>query len=262
MTLVESVGEKVHQEDLRQVRKTLNKEGYAKCERDDAPRKEGAAYLQMDGMMVQTGEDGWKEIRNGILFAEDQRVKVDKHHHWIQNKTCFSVFNRPKNSLEAFKRRATTEACLFCFGSYEKPVIIGDGAKWIWDYADTYHPNAIQILDYYHASEYLGNALSSISADKRVKTKLFKKLEAGKVPWIIEYLKKQDQTQEIIDCHRYFTNHQNRMNYEEYIKQGLIIGSGAMESTHRTLIQSRMKQAGMALEKEKCSIDSVRKSWI
>lgn len=259
LTLVETVGEKVSAEDLRLVRNTLNKEGFIKRESNDAPRKEGAAYLQMDGMMVQTREEGWKEIRNGILFAEDQRVKMDKHHHWIQNKTCFSVFNRHKNSLMAFKRRATTEASRFGFERYDKPVIIGDGAKWIWDYADTYHPDAIQILDYYHASEYLGNALSSIDASEREKAGLFKKLEDGEVPSVLEWLKKQTQTTEVVDCHRYFTNHQSRMNYAEYKRQGLVIGSGAIESAHRTLIQARMKQAGMHWKKKNVqSIASVR----
>lgn len=259
LTLVESVGEKVHEEDIRFVRNTLDKEGFVKREPTDAPRKKGAAYLQMDGMMVQTREEGWKEIRNGILFAEDQRLKVDKHHYWIQHKICFSVFNRHKNSLEAFKRRATAEASHFGFERYDKPVIIGDGAKWIWEYADMYHPYAIQILDYYHASSYLGLALSSINAGKREKTKLFKKLENGKVKRVIEYLAKQTQTKEIIDCSRYFTNHQNRMNYAAYKKQGLVIGSGAIESTHRTLIQSRMKQAGMHWKKKNVqSIASIK----
>lgn len=259
LTLVESVGRKVHEEDLHIIRKTLNEDGFAKLESDEAPPKKGAAYLQMDGMMVQTREEGWKEIRNGVLFTEDQRVELDKHHRWIRSKTCFSVFNRHKNSLEAFKRRATTEAFRFGFERFETPVIIGDGAKWIWDYAETYHPNAIQILDYYHASEYLGNAMSSIDATKREKNKLFKKLEDGEVTCIIAHLEKQTQTKEIIDCQRYFTNHVNRMNYAEYRKKGLVIGSGAIESTHRTLIQSRMKQAGMHWKKKNVqSIASVR----
>ena len=260
--IVESVGEKVRSEDLRLVRNTLDKEGFAKPTKSDAPRKEGAAYLQMDGMMVQTREEGWKEIRNGILFAADQRLELDKHHRWIRSKTCFSVFNRHKNSLEAFKRRATTEAWRFGFERYEKPVIVGDGAKWIWDYADTCHPNAIQILDYYHASEYLGNALSSVGAARREKSELFKRLEDGKVKGVVEYLKRQTRTKEIVDCQRYFTNHAKRMNYSEYRKQGLAIGSGAIESAHRTLIQSRMKQAGMHWKKKNVqSVASVRAGY-
>lgn len=259
LTLVESIGRKVHAEDQRLVRKLTNQEGFAKNDREHQPQKPGVAYLQMDGMMVQTREEGWKEIRNGILFSEDQRVEIDRHHRWIQNKSCFSVFNRHRNSLEAFKRRATTEAYQYGFERYEKAVIIGDGAKWIWDYADTHHPNAIQILDYYHASEYLGRALSSINTLERVKARLFIKLEDGEVSDIIKYLKEQTRTKEVIDCHRYFKNHQTRMNYGEYREQGFDIGSGAIESTHRTLIQSRMKQAGMHWKKKNVqSIASVR----
>lgn len=43
----------------------------------------------------------------------------------------------------------------------------------------------------------------------------------------------------------YYRKNENRMNYFEYLKMGCgIIGSGAIESTHRTLVQKRMKQSG------------------
>lgn len=259
LTTVESAGKAVHEEDLLMVRGLLNKEGFVKQPEVSEIKKTGAAYLQMDGMMVQTREDGWKEIRNGILFSEDKRVETDKNHNWIQEKICFSLFNRNKNSLEAFKRRATAEAFHFGFEQYEKPVIIGDGAKWIWDYADEHHPEAIQILDYYHACEYLGAALGSIKISEKKKESVFDKLLEGKVVAIIAFLKTQKKTKEITDCIRYYSNHQMRMRYQLYIDQGLDIGSGAIESTHRTLIQSRMKQAGMHWKKKNVqSVASVR----
>lgn len=34
-------------------------------------------------------------------------------------------------------------------------VFIGDGAKWIWNRADDFYSDAVQILDYYHAAEHL-----------------------------------------------------------------------------------------------------------
>lgn len=260
LSLVESVGKQVHSEDLNMVRETLDKQGFVK-EAKSTPvvNQPDTAYLQMDGMMVQTREDGWKEIRNGLLFSQDQKIKVDNHHHWIQEKTCFSIFNRNKNSLEAFKRRATAEAHHFGFDQYEKPVIIGDGAKWIWDYADEYHPQAIQILDYFHACEYLGTGLVSIETGKKKKKSLFNKLKAGKIKEIIEFMEKQKQTKEIKDCIRYFGNNLNRMNYGRYAELGLDVGSGAIESTHKTMIQSRMKQAGMHWKKKNVqSIASVK----
>ncbi len=38
---------------------------------------------------------------------------------------------------------------------YRNMVILGDGAKWIWRWAEDNYPGAIQILDYYHAKEKL-----------------------------------------------------------------------------------------------------------
>lgn len=43
----------------------------------------------------------------------------------------------------------------------------------------------------------------------------------------------------------YYSKNKNRMQYQEYVKFGCgIIGSGAIEAAHRTLIQKRMKQSG------------------
>jgi hypothetical protein len=43
---------------------------------------------------------------------------------------------------------------------------------------------------------------------------------------------------------RYLENNRKRMNYPEFIKRRLLIGSGAIESAHRTVIQKRLKLAG------------------
>lgn len=49
------------------------------------------------------------------------------------------------------------------------------------------------------------------------------------------------------------------MQYGQYKEQGLAIGSGAIESKHRTLVQCRMKQAGMNWNKKHIqSVASVR----
>ena len=40
------------------------------------------------------------------------------------------------------------------------------------------------------------------------------------------------------------------MNYPEYLKKNLLIGSGAIESAHRTVLQKRMKQSGQRWSKK------------
>ncbi len=43
----------------------------------------------------------------------------------------------------------------------------------------------------------------------------------------------------------YYSNNKDRMRYQDFAKTGCgIIGSGAIESAHRTLVQKRMKQSG------------------
>ena len=34
-------------------------------------------------------------------------------------------------------------------------IFLGDGAVWIWNLFSRYYPNAIQIVDWYHAEEHL-----------------------------------------------------------------------------------------------------------
>jgi len=42
----------------------------------------------------------------------------------------------------------------------------------------------------------------------------------------------------------YLTTNKKRINYGEYIKQGLLIGSGAIEAAHRDVLQKRLKLSG------------------
>ena len=170
-TYVKHIGKAISVDEKEMVSKTIDSDGYVKekilkkefsasCE---SPKKTGAAYMQLDGTMVQTREEQWKEVRNGLIFSQKDMLQVDKHHKKIANKVYFSTFNHKDTSLQQFKNRATQVAHDFEFHRYEKPVVLGDGARWIWDYVDQCHPDAIQILDYYHANEYLGNAFKSLT---------------------------------------------------------------------------------------------------
>ena len=45
----------------------------------------------------------------------------------------------------------------------------------------------------------------------------------------------------------YFEGHRGRMHYGKYRKRVMTIGSGAIESVHKWVIQARFKQAGMVV---------------
>ena len=278
-TYVKHVGRAIAESEKKTVLNMVGSDGYIKnWDQDQEPvsltpetqpkKKPGAAYLQLDGAMVHTREEGWKEVRNGLLFRAKDVAQTDKNHREILVKQYFTVFNNQDTSLQQFKDRATQAAYDFGFHHHEYPVIVSDGARWIWDYASQCHPDAIQILDYFHASEYLGKAFSSLKLEdktqlQQTKDRWFEWLWNGQINTIISALLSQNQTQEVLDCIRYFKNNQGRMRYKYYRDLGLQIGSGAIESAHRIIIHCRMKQSGMHWNKDNVqSIASLRASYL
>lgn len=249
---VEEIGNKINQKEDENLQKSFNEDGYFKEYQECLPKDQiqDTAYLMMDGSMVFTREEGWKETRLGILFTGKSMYQPDQYHRVIARKKYFGCHNKNEKSLDQFHKQATYEAYQFGFQNYKHRVILGDGAHSIWEYASAEHPGCIQILDYYHAGEYLGVALNALkydSVDKKeeINQQQFDLLWDGKVNQIISFLNKQSAFKEVTDCIRYFTYHKKRMKYAEYRNLGFEIGSGAIESAHKIVIQSRMKQAGM-----------------
>jgi len=251
--LVEGVGSAIAKSEDDRVSELIDENGYVKFDIIEEQKEQiidDTAYMMMDGSMVQTRELKWKEVKNGVLFLQSDNIQADKHHKQITDKKYFSVFNNGESSLKKFTRRTTQEAHEFGFHLYQRQVILGDGAPWIWDYAGMYHPDAIQILDYYHAAEYLGLALLAVNfedenIEKEQRKNLKDQLWDGQIRPIISFLERQNNAKAITDCIRYFENNIERMSYGKYRGRGLDIGSGAIESAHRTIVQTRMKQSGM-----------------
>lgn len=48
----------------------------------------------------------------------------------------------------------------------------------------------------------------------------------------------------------YYTKNKKRMSYSIFLKRGFLIGSGAIESAHRTVLQQRMKLSGQRWTKK------------
>jgi len=108
------------------------------------------------------------------------------------------------------------------------------GGAGIWDTIDELLPSTrtrkvTQILDWCHAVSYLWKMANVIQRLKR--------LQRGKSGTLFD---------EIRRCLDYLEEHRGRMHYPQYRKAGMTIGSGAIESVHKWVIQARCKQAGMA----------------
>ncbi|MFT6809356.1 MAG: hypothetical protein ACJA01_002593 [Saprospiraceae bacterium] len=120
------------------------------------------------------------------------------------------------------------------------------------------YPNAIQILDFYDAMEHIGGYLKEVRRKKNEINKLMGKIggilkEKG-IESTMRYLenitrKTQKQIEQYEKLITYMSNNKTKMNYPDYISKNFIIGSGAIESAHRTVLQKRMKQSGQRWSK-------------
>lgn len=141
----------------------------------------------------------------------------------------------------------------------KKIVCLGDGAAWIWNNFELTFPNAIQILDFYHASEYVMKMAGQIHPEDEEKAKaLYQKWKAGmkknspkKLISEARLLLSQHpewsklRRDEIESKISYLESHASRTNYGEYRTQGYFIGSGVIEAGCKTVVGGRLKQSGM-----------------
>ena len=123
--------------------------------------------------------------------------------------------------------------------------MIADGAAWIWRLADTYLPNSLQIVDYYHACQHLAQAAQVLfPAQQAQQTTWLQQrqadLWAGRLPALLQAL--SDPT--LSETRSYFLTHQARLRYPDFRTLALPIGSGAVESEVKQF-KARLAGPGM-----------------
>ena len=83
--------------------------------------------------------------------------------------------------LSAFARRVGREAERRGFGLAKRQVVVGDGAPWIWNVTGEQFPEAIEIVDLYHAQEKIWDASNALHAGDPPRLREW--VEAGCEPW-------------------------------------------------------------------------------
>ena len=134
-----------------------------KRRREEKKVRKGRIYGSTDGFMVPLKE-GWKEFKALAWYnVEEISTYTKKRHHSssvgeqnnLQAKNI--TYHCDKQKPQEFGKLFWATGCQRQVDFYEERVFIGDGAKWIWDMIEFYYPDATQILDWYHATQYLYN---------------------------------------------------------------------------------------------------------
>ena len=215
------------------------------------PQQEEVVYAEMDGSMILSRE-GWKEVKLGRVFKSSDCATTGEETRGMIAESQYMAYLGDKNPF----CRGMDEL-LDSYGGTklkDRLVLINDGAVWIHHWCTDRYPDAVHVLDYYHACEHLhafaGLAFKDAEAGKNwaqeQKTKLLES-KATEVIQAISAIKcptKQAKDNQV-NLINYYQSNLLRMDYDRYRKIGCgIIGSGAIESAHRTIIQKRLKQSG------------------
>ena len=194
----------------------------------------------------------WKEPKLLIIYAVDEHGRREKEFQPYIDGTMkgpdvlfgyLRFYLKKMNIIEA-----------------EHVVFVSDGASWIWDrwpdliaWLGLKQHRAHQVLDFYHAVEHLAKVTQlrkqwSAKERKTWLTKHRRMLKEGKVQCVIEQIrslcrgrnKKKIQTEL-----NYFIKHKEHMAYDKLKMLGLPIGSGAIESAVRRVLNLRIKGAAI-----------------
>jgi hypothetical protein len=196
----------------------------------------------------------WREPKLLILFEIDEQGRLKKGTRpWIDG-----TFAGPDEALEllAFHlhRLGATAA--------QEVVFVADGAPWVWDRLEWVRrrlglsaASVTQVLDFCHAAHHLSLALEAVRLPDQERQRVYRKLKRwlrrGWPGLVVEELERlgelADGPESLTQPLEYLRKHMvgRRLDYDSYRRRGLPLGSGAVESAIRRVVNLRLKGPGL-----------------
>jgi hypothetical protein len=186
-------------------------------------------------------------LSNNIRWWTNKRT--NEREHKILKKEYVSYIG----SVDNFKKYVYSCALKNNNSSFKNLVLLSDGATWIRNLKEELFPEAQQILNFFYLCKYLFSFAKFYFNNK----------ESEYIPWIEKYkimlkngnhLKVIDEFSKIkstiskkapMNIYKYLLNNINNIDYNTCKDNNFFIGSGAVESGNKTVLQQRLKGPGM-----------------
>ncbi len=211
-------------------------------------------YVEADASMLLTREHGYKDVKVGRVFKSSDclhpegKPGVITHSQYLTQMGGYKAFtDKMETLIEDYTQKQ------------EQMIFLTDGAPWLRNWVADAFPGATSILDFYHLLEHLYSFAEAFFAGTEKGKEWVEKqkelLLESKASEVIEGIKilpaskgKQKIKAKLL---AYLKANRERMDYKHYQSIGCgIIGSGAIESAHRTVVQKRMKLSGQRWSKK------------
>lgn len=248
-TIAESLGAEAEQRQ-QQAEQQAARQGLVE-RRGPQPPAPRTFIIEMDGVQLGLQDGSWQEVKCGVVYELSQRAEIQSG-RWelLQRWRCAL-----RGGVSEFRRRLWALCLRAGLRAQDRIVVLGDGAEWIDQTAAWLFPNALRILDYYHASQRVwavANARwgEATAAAQRWAQEKLRQLKRGQVRQVIAAMRGlklgSEEGQGVRSgAINYLRARQEQMRYGAYQAAGLPIGSGAVESTCKQMVTARCKQAGM-----------------
>lgn len=213
-----------------------------------------------DGAMVPLTNGEWREVKT-VTFGEFHSQWDAKQRQVVTKTKQISYFSRVA-SAEEFTRSALVEWHRRGGENADTVVAVQDGAVWIQSFIDYHCPQAVRVIDFAHAMEYVATVGRAIyGAESPAFQQWYARMsgQLGHHPPQrtlneLQLLQRQypdhPQAAEIETAIRYLTKRLPMIDYPHFRRRQIPIGSGIVESGHKVVMQQRMKQAGMRWAEE------------
>src|SRR6266849_3654868 len=221
-----------------------------KQELPQAPAGAEKQALSGDGAMVHLVGGEWAEVKT-VALGEVTRNK--RGEVCTQGLSYFSRLSDAASFEEAalveMHRRGLERATAVC--------AVQDGAEWLQGLVDYHRADAVRILDFAHAAEYINEIGQAVQA------------AGGRLPttWLegVLHRLKHQGPQRVLnhlgwlaarypsplmqENLAYLQKREVHMQYPTYQAAGWPIGSGSVESANKLVVEARLKGAGMRWER-------------
>ena len=193
----------------------------------------------------------WREPKVLTVYALGEDGERDKRHRVVLDGTLGDADKTFELLLYHLRRLGVHRA--------EQVVFLGDGAKWIWNRTGQLREDLgldaarfVEVLDYFHVVERLTDLVAKRSrwSEKQRTTWVEEqksRLMAGEVEAVesaaMAMVKRRKSERETEAA--YWERNRGRLRYAEVREAKLPIGSGAVESAVRRVVNLRMKSASI-----------------
>jgi hypothetical protein len=219
----------------------------------------GLAVIEVDGVMVRY-TDGWHEVKVGVIGGEvTGQLRAPSYVAARADPAHFGPLLVTEGARRGLLDVVDWQGALTGPALARLPLVhlLGDGAAWIWNLGEDHFGHRIDTLDYYHACEHLWTASRALFGPASGQTTAWAQEQCATLltrgPWPVQLALAQAQRRvrptgeargTVVRERAYLRTHAARMDYPTLRLLGLLIGSGAIESSAKHLVQIRLKRPG------------------